>query len=190
MLGAASKVHRSFGLLRMTARTYDGNLWDGTPGGAGTWLKGPPLYLPFPDVTSIESRFGGKAVPPLGRVEPGERAASAPLSSTPWGIEGLLSLQVQGRRPEFARGGSRNRRLTLGSHAQVVRPKVFSVVESMSAQRKDRAPAFACGESMGQPPCPVTRWPCCCVELPAVSEYQPVSTAAGRWSESVSQVCR
>ena len=25
----------------MTARTYDGNLWDGTPGGAGTWLKAP-----------------------------------------------------------------------------------------------------------------------------------------------------
>ena len=48
------------------------------------------------------SRFGGEAVPTRGRSdpEPEQKIGRRPSLATPWRIEGLLSLHVQGRRQE------------------------------------------------------------------------------------------
>ena len=60
-----------------------------------------PLYVDCRGVRMV-SRFGGEAVPTRGRSdpEPEQKIGRRPSLATPWRIEGLLSLHVQGRRQE------------------------------------------------------------------------------------------
>jgi hypothetical protein len=53
----------------------------------------------------VELRFGGRPFPPEAGsdFEPERQIGRRPSLVTPWRIEGLLSLHVQGRRQELAR---------------------------------------------------------------------------------------